>query len=134
VSRNGANPSIKDLAGLYKRSPFLAIVLLAAMFGLAGIPPTPGLMGKWFLFSAVIDAGYLWLVVVAALNATVSLYYYLLVVKEAYLSPPALQSEIVLSPTYKVAALASLAMIFFTGFYPAPVWSLARGAAQALGL
>lgn len=134
VSRNGANPSIKDLAGLYQRSPLLAIVLLAAMFGLAGIPPTPGLMGKWFLFSAAIDAGYLWLVVVAALNATVSLYYYLLVVKEAYLSPPDLQSDIVLSPTYKVAGLAGLAMIFFTGFYPAPVWSLARGAAQAIGL
>jgi NADH-quinone oxidoreductase subunit N len=134
VSQNGANPSIKDLGGLYKRSPFLALVLLAAMFGLAGIPPTPGLAGKWFLFSAAIDGGYLWLVVVAALNATISLYYYLLVVKEAYLSPPDSRPSIALSPAYKVAAAIGLALIFFTGFYPAPVWSLAKGAAQALGL
>lgn len=134
VSKNGENPSIKDLAGLYQRSPFLALILLAAMFGLAGIPPTPGLAGKWFLFSAAIDAGYLWLVVVAALNATISLYYYLLVVKEAYLTPPASDSAIVLSPAYRVAGLTGLALIFFAGFYPAPVWSLATGAAGALGL
>jgi NADH-quinone oxidoreductase subunit N len=134
VSNNGENPSIKDLAGLYKRSPFLALILLAAMFGLAGIPPTPGLAGKWFLFSAAIDAGYLWLVIVAALNATVSLYYYLLVVKEAYLSPPDARPMIKLSPAYKVAGLVGLGLIFFTGFYPAPVWTLAEGAAQAIGL
>lgn len=134
VSQDGKNPSIKDLGGLYKRSPFLALVLLAAMFGLAGIPPTPGLMGKWFLFSAAIDGGYLWLVVVAALNATISLYYYLLVVKEAYLSPPGSRPEIRLSPAYKVAGLIGLALIFFTGFYPTPVWTLAQGAAQAIGL
>ncbi len=134
VSDSGKNPSIKDLGGLYKRSPFLAFVLLAAMFGLAGIPPTPGLAGKWFLFSAAIDGGYLWLVVVAALNATISLYYYLLVVKEAYLSPPDSRPDILLSPAYKVAGLIGLALIFFTGFYPAPVWELARGAAQAIGL
>ncbi len=134
VSSHGENPSIKDLSGLYKRSPFLALILLAAMFGLAGIPPTPGLAGKWFLFSAAIDAGYLWLVVVAALNATVSLYYYLHVVKEAYLSPPESRPSIQLSPAYKVAGIVGLALIFFTGFYPAPVWSLAEGAAQAIGL
>lgn len=134
VSRNGENPSIKDLGGLYQRSPFLALVLLTALFGLAGIPPTPGLAGKWFLFSAAIDAGYLWLVVVAAINATISLYYYLLVVKEAYLTPPGDKPAIKLSPAYTIAGIVGLLLIFFAGFYPAPVWTLATGAATALGL
>mgnify|MGYP001820708153 FL=1 len=134
LGQGAKNPSIADLAGLYQRSPFLALVLLTAMFGLAGIPPTPGLAGKWFLFSAAIDAGYLWLVIVAALNATVSLYYYLLVVKEAYLTPPGDRPAIKLSPAYVVSATAALVLIFFMGFYPAPTWALATGAASALGL
>ncbi len=132
VSHNGANPSIASLAGLYKRSPFLGLVLLVAMFGLAGIPPTPGLAGKWFLFSAVIDAGHLWLVLVAAVNATISLYYYLLVVKAAYLDPPGEYPDIKLSPTYSITAFVSVALVVFMGFYPAPIWSMASSAAAVL--
>ena len=132
VSQNGANPSIASLAGLYKRSPFLGLVLLVAMFGLAGIPPTPGLAGKWFLFSAVIEDGHLWLVLVAAINATISLYYYLLVVKSAYLSPPGDAPAITLSPTYSVTAFVAVVLVMFSGFYPAPVWSMAKAAASLL--
>ena len=132
ISQNGANPSIASLAGLYKRSPLLGLVLLVAMFGLAGIPPTPGLAGKWFLFSAVIEDGHIWLVLVAAVNATISLYYYLLVVKEAYLTPPGERADVKLSPTYSVVALVAIAIVAFSGFYPAPVWSMASSAASVL--
>ncbi len=134
VSKHGRNPAIADLAGLYKRSPLLALVLLVAMFGLAGIPPTPGLAGKWFLFSAAIDAGFLWLVLVAAVNATVSLYYYLRVVKEAYLTPPEGYEDIRLSPAFTMASVFAMLLVFFTGFYPGPVFQLAKEAAIALGL
>jgi len=132
TSQDGHNPSIESLAGLYKRSPLLGLVLLVAMFGLAGIPPTPGLAGKWFLFSAVIESGHLWLVLVAAVNATISLYYYLLVVKSAYLSPPGDHGELRLSPAYSVVAFISIALVVFMGFYPAPVWTLATSAASVL--
>lgn len=135
ISSSGENPSIASLAGMYKRSPLLALLLLVAMFGLAGIPPTPGLAGKWFLFSAAIEADYLWLVLVAAINATISLYYYLRVVKVAYLTPPPEDAATIrLSPALQTAALLSLALVFFTGFYPGPTFSLARSAALALGL
>lgn len=126
------NPSIKSLAGLYKRSPLLALVLLVGMFGLAGIPPTPGLAGKWFLFSAAIAKGHLWLVIVAAINATISLYYYLQVVREAYLAPPEDDTPITLSPGCVAAAIIAMALVFFAGFYPGPTWSLASEAAKAL--
>ncbi|MCP4444262.1 MAG: NADH-quinone oxidoreductase subunit N [Myxococcales bacterium] len=133
ISTNGCNPSIASLAGLYKRSPLLGLVLLVAMFGLAGIPPTPGLAGKWFLFSAVIENGHLWLVLVAAINATISLYYYLMVVKAAYLAPPEDdEGEIRLSPTYAITAFVAIALVVFMGFYPAPIWTLASTAASAL--
>ncbi|HRE88323.1 MAG TPA: proton-conducting transporter membrane subunit [Myxococcota bacterium] len=82
-----------SLAGLYRRAPLIGVVLLAGLFGLAGVPPTPGFTGKWFLFSAAMDDGYFWVVLIGAVNATISLYYYLRVVKAAYQTteePPAL--------------------------------------------
>ncbi len=134
ISQGGNNPSIASLAGLYKRSPLLGLVLLVAMFGLAGIPPTPGLAGKWFLFSAVVESGHLWLVLVAAINATISLYYYLLVVKAAYLAPPKDDTPALkLSPTYSITAIACIALVLFMGFWPTPIWTLARSAAAVLG-
>ena len=110
VGSGGGNPSRASLAGLYRRSPLLAFTLLVGMFGLAGIPPTAGFAGKWFLFSAAIERDLFWLVLIGALNATVSLYYYLLVIKEAYLTPPVDESPIAVSFATTVAATRETGM------------------------
>ena len=130
VGEDGRNPDVESLSGLYQRSPFLAFVLVLGMFGLAGIPPTPGFAGKWFLFAAALEAGMFWLVLVAAVNATVSLYYYLLVVKQAYLAPPGDRGPIALSPAYALAGGLAVGAVLVTGFYPGPLWDLALEAAQ----
>ena len=57
-----------------------------ALFSLAGIPPVAGFFGKFFLFTSAASAGYYWLVFIAVLNATISLYYYLLVVKAMFIN------------------------------------------------
>ena len=57
------------------------------MFSLAGIPPVAGFVGKFFLFSSAASAGHYLFVVFAALNGTLSLYYYLRVLREAYIVP-----------------------------------------------
>ena len=126
------NPSLDSLNGLYSRSPLLAAVLLVGMFGLAGIPPTPGFAGKWFLFSAAMESHYFWLVLVGGINATISLYYYLRVVKHAYLRPAGDAKPIVLAPGAVVAASVVIALTVVTGFVPDVVWSMAQTAAQAL--
>ena len=77
-----------SLRGLSKQSPILAMVLAFAMFSLAGIPPLAGFTGKFFLFASAAEGGYYALIIFAALNSTVSLYYYLCVLKEAYITPP----------------------------------------------
>ena len=59
---------------------------MLALFSLAGIPPVAGFFGKFFLFASAASAGYYWLVFIAVLNATVSLYYYLLVVKAMFIN------------------------------------------------
>ncbi len=74
--------------GLGRRNPALAAILMLAMFSLAGIPPLAGFTGKFMLFAPVALEGYYGMVLFAALNSTVSLYYYLLLIKEAYIVSP----------------------------------------------
>ncbi len=84
VSRDRANLSIDELAGLHRRAPLLALTLLVGMFALAGIPPFVGFMGKFSLLSAALAKGHLALVIIAVLNSAVAIYYYLAVVREAW--------------------------------------------------
>jgi len=132
VGRDGRNPSMSSLAGLYHRSPLLMLVLIAGLFGLAGIPPTPGFAGKWFLFSAAAHEGYWWLVLIAAIAATVSIYYYLIAMKAAFLVPAEGAPPIRLSFAVELACVLALGLILFIGFYPGPLWDLCMRAATAL--
>ena len=89
---------LKDLSGLYLRHPFAAFAMLLFMLSLGGIPPTAGFMGKFWLFGAAIDAGYVWLAVIGVLNSAVSLYYYIRVVVFMYLKKETTGSEPTTSP------------------------------------
>jgi proton-translocating NADH-quinone oxidoreductase chain N len=84
ISGDGRNLMLEDLNGLHQRSPGLALVLAVGAVALVGLPPTAGFMGKLFLLTAAWDHGYNWLIVVAALNVAVSIYYYLNLVRHAY--------------------------------------------------
>jgi len=126
------NPTLESLHGLHARSPLLALVLLLGMFGLAGVPPTPGFVGKWFLFTAAVDAEQFWLVLVAAINATIGLYYYLQVVRAAYVSGEGGGEPIRLGPAITLAALLVILLTLWTGIYPTHVWDLSKSAAAVL--
>jgi len=131
VGSDGHNPTLSSLAGLYRRAPLIGVLLLAGLFGLAGVPPTPGFTGKWFLFSAAMDDGHFWVVLIGAVNATISLYYYLRVVKAAYQTTEEAPALVVSMPN-RLAAWLVMAAILAIGVYPGPLWSLAQGAARAL--
>lgn len=75
-----------DLNGFYKTNPRLSLVMLVSLFSLAGIPPVAGFFGKFFLFTAAASEGQYFLVLIAVLNATLSLYYYLLVIKAMFIN------------------------------------------------
>lgn len=78
--------SMDDYNGLYKTNPKLSLLMMLSVFSLAGIPPVAGFFGKFFLFTSAASAGLYWLVFIAILNATISLYYYLLVVKAMFIN------------------------------------------------
>jgi NADH-quinone oxidoreductase subunit N len=78
---------IEEYRGLSLTNPVMALGMMVALFSLAGIPPLSGFVGKFFLFSIASKAGYHWLVAVAAVNSTISLFYYLRVVRQMYIEP-----------------------------------------------
>ncbi|MCI5161305.1 MAG: NADH-quinone oxidoreductase subunit N, partial [Candidatus Electrothrix sp. AX5] len=97
----------------------LAAILMLSAFSLAGIPPLAGFMGKFFLFASAAEQGYYFMIVFAALNSTISLYYYLLLVKEAYIVQPAGETApIVMNGIQKVSIFVLTAIMLVAGIWP----------------
>ena len=132
VAADGSNPSLDDLRGLHRRAPLLAATLLLAVFALAGVPPTAGFIGKLFLFRAAMLQGWWWLVLLGAINSTVSVYYYLIVVKHAYLLPADVERPVELTTADKTVCYALCAALVILGVYPGAVFTWANAAAEAL--
>jgi NADH-quinone oxidoreductase subunit N len=88
ISKNGENVQISDLSGLHKRAPILAVTMAVALFALAGIPPFVGFMGKFMLLAGALKQGYLLLVILAAINTAIAIFYYLSVVRITFCSDP----------------------------------------------
>ncbi len=132
VAEKGENLQIADLAGLYKRAPLLAVVLAVAMFGLAGIPPFVGFMGKFMLLTGALAQGYLALVIIAAINTAISIYYYLSVVRVAYCAAPESQTTVAVTPLVRVVGVLLVAVIIVMGVVPSSFLALASEAVRNL--
>lgn len=85
ISLQTGRENMKDYEGLYRTNPNLSLVMMLALFSLAGIPPVAGFFGKFFLFTAAASEGYYLLVFLAVVNVTISLYYYLLVIRAMFI-------------------------------------------------
>ncbi len=131
LSADGRNLVLDDLNGLHRRAPFLAFVLAVAALALVGLPPTAGFMGKLFLLTAAWDRGYNWLVVVAALNTAISIYYYLNLIRHAY----TVEAEVELAPLPRGGLFwggVLAAVLLLLGALPAPVFRWAEAAGRQL--
>jgi NADH-quinone oxidoreductase subunit N len=133
VACTGENPGIADLAGLHRRAPILALLLLVTLFSLAGIPPFIGFTAKLLIFTGAMKAGHFGLVLVAMLNVVVSLYYYLLVLKAAYFLPyDEAAPRIPLSVAARGFALCAMLLMVTGGIYPGGLVAVADAAIKAL--
>lgn len=118
--------NISDYDGLYKTNPKLSLTMMLALFSLAGIPPVAGFFGKFFLFTAAAHQGYYWLVFIAVLNATISLYYYLLVVKAMFINKNENPIEFIKNDFQtRLALFICVIGIFMIGFM-SPIYEFIR--------
>ncbi|HLB26812.1 MAG TPA: proton-conducting transporter membrane subunit, partial [Dehalococcoidia bacterium] len=123
---------IKDFAGARTRAPFLTYALSISLFSLAGMPLFAGFATKFILFQAAANQDLLWLAGVAVFFSFVSLYYYLVVIKEMFLEDPEEPTSFPV-PWAEYAALSLLvAGVLVVGLYPQPVFDVAEDAAVAV--
>ncbi len=133
ASRVIGSDEIADYAGLSRRSPGLALAFLIGFLSLGGMPPLGGFFGKFFVFTAAVDAGLVWLAVVGVLNAIIGLYYYLIVLKVVYLYRSERDNERISVPRpYALALWACAAGILLLGTLSAPWFGWASAAAKSL--
>src|SRR5574337_1454299 len=127
---------IEDFTGLAKRQPFAAFLMLIFMVSLAGIPPTAGFIGKFYVFMSAVEAGMPWLAVIALIFAAVSAYYYLRVVMVMYMREPSDATDrapqLVMSPAFSIVLACAVAGVVIFGIYPNPVVQLAMQAVLTL--
>src|SRR5713101_987123 len=117
---------LEDLNGLYQRSPAAAVLLLIFMLSLAGIPPTAGFMGKYFIFLALIETKHPVLAVFAVLYIVPALYYYFRIVVHAWLKQPGEAPRPVMTSAQAVALGVAVFVSLAAGLYPEPFTRLAR--------
>ncbi|UYN88836.1 MAG: NADH-quinone oxidoreductase subunit N [Anaerolineales bacterium] len=132
VARVTGSDEVEDFAGLQRRSPMLALVLLLAFLSLAGIPPLGGFIAKVLVFAAAVEAGFVWLAVLGVLASIIGLYYYLIVLKVVYLDQPKSEEPVPVERAHGVAILASVLLVLILGVIIAPAYEWAIAAAGSL--
>lgn len=116
--------NVDDYRGLAFKHPYAALAMSLFLFSLAGIPPTGGFIGKFYIFSAAVKEGYVWLAVIGVVNSVVSVYYYLRVTVAMYMhgAPDKAEAEepaLVFSPAVLVAIAVSAYGVLSLGIFPA---------------
>ena len=126
LERNGEKYlELSDYSGLSKRHPVLAAFMAIFMLSLAGIPPFAGFFGKYFLFTAAIDAGFLWLTLVGVLSSIISVYFYIGLIVKMYFTEPEGQrvdNEVGMSG---LSLIITIAGVIVLGILPSGILSIA---------
>jgi NADH-quinone oxidoreductase subunit N len=134
--RRGAEAvSYEDLAGIGRRHPAAALPFALFVLSLAGVPPTAGFFGKYFLFRAAVDGGFYWLTIIAFVNSVIGAYYYLRVLVYMYMREPAAGAPVAtpMRSSYVSAALiVSAILVIALGLTPTRSLDVALAAAKTL--
>ena len=123
--QNIIGEDLDDIAGLVYKSPGYAVLMLIFLLSLAGIPPTAGFLGKYYIFLALIQTGHYMLAVVATLYVAVAIYYYFKIVKSMFSREPVEKAPLATSFGLRLALVASAALTLAIGIYPEPFLRLA---------
>jgi NADH-quinone oxidoreductase subunit N len=128
VLEDGDRPldSVDDYAGLWTARPALAGLMTIFLLSLGGLPPLGGFIGKWYVFSAAVAAGYNWLAVIGVVSSVISVFFYLRLIVKMYMTPGPDAPRARPVPALAGAALAlSAAIVIYLGILPSRVLDLA---------
>jgi len=116
---------LEDMNGLYQRNPMAAALMLIFLISLAGIPPTAGFIGKYFIFLALIETRHYLLALFAVLYIVPAVYYYFRIVVHMWMRAPTDPVRPTISPAQAVALFAAFLVVLGAGIYPDPFVRLA---------
>lgn len=105
ISKQTGSDDLAAYAGLHKRAPGLAFLMLIGLLSLGGIPPFGGFIAKLLVFGAAIESGWVWLAIVGVVNSVIGLYYYLRVLKVMYVDEPLQNGSLAPKGTLWIAAV-----------------------------
>ena len=117
ISSKTGKENMTDYEGLYRTNPKLSLVMLLALFSLAGIPPVAGFFGKYFIFSEAMRNGYQNLVFLAIISSIIGVFYYMKVIVAMY-SKPANEFEVKPTFSYQLVIIVCILLSIFIGIFP----------------
>jgi NADH-quinone oxidoreductase subunit N len=123
-SREAEADQLTDLAGLARRSPWFAFIMLILMFSMAGVPPFAGFWAKWFVLKEVVQADYVWLAGVAVMFSLVGAFYYLRIIKLMYFDEPARPQALESSADIKLVLSVNGLAVLALGLAPSALMSV----------
>jgi len=123
---------IRDFRGMSDRAPLLAAVLAVALFSLAGMPLFAGFLTKFIFFQSVAENDYFWLAGIAVVASLISLYYYLYVLREAYVTEAPDRTRFRVPLAMQASGVVLTIGVFVVGLYPAPLFDVTDSVAAVL--
>jgi len=116
---NSLGENIEDYTGLAKTNKGMALLMLIFLFSLAGIPPTAGFVGKFYIFMALINKGFISLAVIAVLMSAVSAYFYIRIVMLMYMKEPVHEFDLAQTPATRLVLAIAVFGTVVIGILPA---------------
>jgi NADH-quinone oxidoreductase subunit N len=132
LARQGKNVAIEDLTGLHKRAPLLALTMTVGLFALAGIPPFVGFTGKFMLLVGALNKGHLLLVILAAFNTAIAIYYYLSIVRVTFCTDDENREPVITGRLNSILCIALILIIAIMGIIPGKFIAMTTSAVQTL--
>jgi NADH-quinone oxidoreductase subunit N len=118
VIKDHTGGPVESFNGLGKKSPFMALVMTIALLSLAGIPPTAGFFGKYYVFNAALQAGHVWLVILGIIGSLIGVYYYFRVIIAMYFKDANEEATVEPSKQHQLVMFVTAVIIIVLGLLP----------------